>query len=477
MHIFEYLVTTCQPNYKDSVVNIIIEFSNNLDLSVFEKIELDILPETIIEQIRISNLDELVKIHLLSGLMNLDWWSDLNLSDQNKADLSKVARGALFKVASSFTNIPLEPGERTKNRHAVFVGQIVHLLHSPTRGAFDYIRALNSYEETTRIDVFYTGKMTPDIKSYADEVCDNNIKINYINIESEPNWLEIAIRNGPYTYHFWCEPHLSVQIGMMSLFGPTIMFTTGHIAPVQYADVYWYNHDSDYIESLWSRTGAPKHYIENYKYIRSAPIFIPKSNQIRSKTEFGFRLDDIILTSVGNRLGTEITEEFIDGLCPIIINNPKVNWLAIGPLQDYWIDTFNSVLGRQFVHIPYDTDLPSLMENVDIFVNSFRAGGGMSAAIAIDSGAVFLGRGDFGDTMALAPLAHRQNGVHEYFKKLQELIDSPALRRKWREEQKSYLNIYAEPNNFRDDLQDLINIAHKRYENRLPISINKIYGQ
>jgi hypothetical protein len=183
------------------------------------------------------------------------------------------------------------------------------------------------------------------------------------------------------------------------------------------------------------------------------------------------------LTSVGNRLGTEITEEFIDGLCPIIINNPKVLWLAIGPLQDYWIDTFNSVLGRQFVHIPYDTDLPSLMENVDIFVNSFRAGGGMSAAIAIDSGAVFLGRGDFGDTMALAPHAHRQNSVHEYFKKLQELIDSPALRRKWREEQKSYLNIYAEPNNFRDDLQDLINIAHKRYENRLPISINKIYGQ
>jgi hypothetical protein len=268
---------------------------------VFEKIELEILPETIIEQIRISNLDELVKIHLLSGLMNLDWWSDLNLSDQNKADLSKVARGALFKVASSFTNIPLEPGERTKNRHAVFVGQIVHLLHSPTRGAFDYIRALNSYEETTRIDVFYTGKMTPDIESYADEVCDNNIKINYINIESEPNWLETAIRNGPYTYHFWCEPHLSVQIGIMALFGPSVMFTTGHVAPVQYSDVYWYSHDVEYVESLWKRTGAPDYFIENYVFLKSAPLFVPKSNHIRSRNDFGIEVDDIVLTSVGNQ--------------------------------------------------------------------------------------------------------------------------------------------------------------------------------
>lgn len=477
MHIFEYLATTCQPNYKESVINIIIELSNNLDLAVFEKIELEILPEIIIEQIRISNLDELVKIHLLSGLMNLDWWSDLNLTDQNKADLSKVARSALFKVASSFTNIPLEPGKRTKNRHAVFVGQIVHLLHSPTRGAFDYIRALNSYEETTRIDVFYTGKMTPDIKSYADEVCDNNIKINYINIETEPKWLETAIRNGPYTYHFWCEPHLSVQIGIMALFGPSVMFTTGHVAPVQYSDVYWYSHDVEYIESLWRRTGAPDDFIKNYVFLKSAPLFIPKSNHIRSRNDVGVGIDDIVLTSVGNRLGTEITEDFIDGLCPIILNNPKVRWVAIGPLQDYWVDTFNSVLGRQFIHIPYDHDLPSLMKNVDIFVNSFRAGGGMSAAIAIDAGAVFLGRGDFGDTMSLAPHAHRQNSAIEYFNKLQELINSSTLRKNWSEEQQEYLNIYADQNSFRNGLIDIIDIAHQRYKNRFPINLSKIYDQ
>jgi len=477
MHILEYLVKTCQPNYKDSVLNIVIELSNNLDLSAFDNIDLEMLPEIIIEQIRASNINDLLKIHLLSGLMNLDWWSDVKLTDKNKAELSKLSRFVLFKLASHFTNIPQESNKRTKGRHAVFVGQIIHLSHSPTRGAFDYIRALNSHEETTNIDVFYIGEITRDIKLYADEVCNGNLKINYINLATKTDWLEVAIQNGPYTYHFWCESHLSVQIGILSLFGPSIMFTTGHISPVQYADVYWYNHDAEYIESLWSRNGAPKHYIDNYKYLRSAPIFIPQANQIRSRKDVGFSADDIVLTSVGNRLGTEITEEFIDGLCPIILNNPKVRWLAIGPLQDYWIDTFNSVLGSQFVHIPYDQDLPSLMKNVDIFVNSFRAGGGMSAAIAIDAGAVFLGRGDFGDTMALAPHAHRQNSVGEYFEKLQELIDNPALRKNWGAEQQSYLNIYSDPNNFRDDLRCLIDLAHERYKNRLPINIAKIYDQ
>jgi hypothetical protein len=477
MHVFEYLANTCQPNYKSSVLDIIIEFSQQLDLHAFDDIELKFLPTKIIEQIELSNIDPMIKVHLLSGLMNLDWWSDIDLSDQNKSDISRLARKELFKLASQFTNLPSKSNDLKKERHAVFVGQIVHLLHSPTRGALDYIRALSKYKKTKLIDVFYTGNLTSEIKIYADEIIGDNKYINYINISTDADWLESAIQNGPYTYHFFCEPHLSVQIGIMSLFGPSIMLTTGHIAPIQYADIYWYNHDAEYIESLWGRTGAPKHYIENYKYLRSAPIFIPQANQIRSRKDVGFSADDIVLTSVGNRLGTEITEEFIDGLCPIILNNPKVRWLAIGPLQDYWIDTFNSVLGSQFVHIPYDQDLPSLMKNVDIFVNSFRAGGGMSAAIAIDSGAVFLGRGDFGDTMALAPHAHRQNSVSGYFEKLQELIDNPVLRKNWVAEQKSYLNIYADPNNFRDDLKYLIDIAHARYDARLPISIEKIYDQ
>lgn len=477
MHIFEYLVLNCQPNYKKSVINILIELSKTLDLNDFNDVDLEFLPGLIIDQIREAPIESLTKVHLLKGLLNLDWWTDINLSDQNKNELSKIARKELFQIASRLKNLSLKSEHNIKVRHAVFVGQISHLLHSPTRGAIDYIRALMTHPETIKIDVFYTGSFTPEIKAYADGILKNNTNISYTNIDMEPDWLESAIINGPYTYHFWCEPHLSVQIGIMALFGPSIMFTTGHIAPIQYADVYWYSHDVEYIEALWKRTGAPDYFIGNYRFLRSAPIFIPQPSQKRSRADIGLRMDEIVLTSVGNRLGAEITEEFIDGLCPIILKNPKVRWLAIGPLQDYWIDTFNSVLGDQFIHIPYDQDLPSLMQNVDIFVNSFRAGGGMSAAIAIDAGAVFLGRGDFGDTMSLVPHAHRQNSVDDYFEKLQELIDSSELRGSWSDEQKSYLSIYADPDNFQQELNQLIEIAHDRYEKRKPIDIIKLYDQ
>ena len=193
--------------------------------------------------------------------------------------------------------------------------------------------------------------------------------------------------------------------------------------------------------------------------------------------ELGFNESDIILTSVGNRLGTEITEEFIDGLCPIILNDKNVRWLAIGPLQDYWVETFISVLGEQFIHVSYDSDLPSLMENVDIFVNPFRAGGGMSAAIAIDAGAVVLGRGDFGDAMSITPYDHRKIGISDFFDKLQELIENLNLRNIWKKEQKEYLEFYADPRNFQNYLENLIDIAHDRYKNRHPIDIKRIYDQ
>ncbi len=477
MHIFEYLVTTCQPNYKNSVLDIIIEFSNNLNLSAFDDIDLNFLPKKLIEQIKLANISSMIKVHLLSGLMNLDWWSDINLSDQNKSDISRLAREELFKVASQFTNLPSKSNQLKKEKHAVFIGQIVHLLHSPTRGALDYIRALSKYNKTKKIDVFYTGNITPDIKIYADEIIENNKNINYINITTDNDWLESAIQNGPYTYHFFCEPHLGVQIGIMAMFGPSIMLTTGNTAPIQYSDVYWFSQDGEYIESLWRRTGAPTQFINNYISLRSAPIFIPQPNKSRSRMELGFNESDIILSSVGNRLGTEITEEFIDGLCPIILKNKNIRWLAIGPLQDYWIETFISVLGEQFIHIPYDSDLPSLMANVDIFVNSFRAGGGMSAAIAIDAGAVVLGRGDFGDAMSITPHTHRQNSIGEYFDKLQDLIENSNLRQMWSKEQKEYLQFYADPNNFQNYLVNLIDIAHERYKYRQPIDIKWLYDQ
>jgi len=477
MHIFEYLATTCQPNYKDSVLDIIIEFSKNLDLNAFNGIELEFLPNLIITQIELSNIDPMVKVHLLSGLMNLDWWSDINLTDINKSDISKLARAELYKLASQFKYLPTKSNHLKKERHAVFVGQIVHLLHSPTRGALDYIRALSKYEKITKIDVFYTGNITTEIKIYADEIIGDNTQINYINITTDNDWLESAILNGPYTYHFFCEPHLSVQIGILALFGPSIMFTTGNTAPIQYSDVYWFSQELQYIESLWHRTGAPNQFIKNYISLRSAPIFVPQPHKKRSRLELGFEESDIILTSVGNRLGTEITEEFIDGLCPIILNNKKIRWLAIGPLQDYWVETFSSVLGEQFIHVPYDSDLPSLMENVDIFVNSFRAGGGMSAAIAIDAGAVVLGRGDFGDAMSITPHSHRQNSISEYFDKLQDLIHNSNLRQIWSKEQKEYLEFYADPKNFQNYLVNLIDIAHERYKDRQPTDINWLYDQ
>ncbi len=261
------------------------------------------------------------------------------------------------------------------------------------------------------------------------------------------------------------------------MLGPTIMFTCGDAAPVQFADVYWYGHDESYISTLWRRQGAPEPFIENYRFLRSTPLNLPESKVDRTRAELGFEPGEIILVSAGNRLGRDLDQAFVDGLGGFLRRRPDVRWVAVGSLHDYWISALSRVWGRQFVHIPYDTDLRSLLANCDIFANPFRAGGGQSSVIAVDAGAVVLTRGDLGDVGSCIPPEHRAHGVADYFASLENLVADPALRSAWSREQKAYLARSADPDAFAAELGEACDLALDRFAGRTPVSLEALFAQ
>ncbi|HLK25728.1 MAG TPA: hypothetical protein VKT30_13830, partial [Caulobacteraceae bacterium] len=347
-----------------------------------------------------------------------------------------------------------------------------------TRGSFDYVRALVADPANERIDVFHARSLTPAMRDYAAELFGAAAeRVRYIAMGETPDWLERAATGGPYTYHFWCEDALGLHVGQLPMLGPAIAFTCADLAPVQFADVYWYGQDETYIRALWRRQGAPERFIENYRFLRSTPLNLPKPSAVRARAEIGVGPAETLLASVGNRLGRELDQPFVDGLAGFLLKRPNVRWMAVGGLPDYWTSAFGRVLGRQFIHVLYDEDLAGLLGICDVFANPFRVGGGHSSVIAIDAGAAVLARGDLGDVGALVPREHRAQGVADYFDKLDRLVAEPDLRASWLDAQRAYLAEIADPATFAAELSDVCDLAYRRFAERLPIDPRKLFAQ
>ena len=89
--------------------------------------------------------------------------------------------------------------------------------------------------------------------------------------------------------------------------------------------------------------------------------------------------NDFVLISVGNRIGTELTEEFIDIVCERLLSESNIRWLIVGGQNDYLSQCYGGLLEKnKIVYIPYEDDLPALYQICDVFISPQRRGGGTS---------------------------------------------------------------------------------------------------
>jgi hypothetical protein len=478
MGVLEDLLRGAQPGYETQVQTILQRLLDTFGEAAFEGVDRAGFALHAIGLLERSNADISVRLWLLRGLWSLGWWCDAPVGDREIADLSALTRKIHFQTAKGVGLLPCKARPEALRRHAVFVGALVGLMHSPTRGSFDYVRALAANSDNAHIDVFHLGTLTPAMRAYGDELFGQNAaRVAYVSMEENLDWFARATSEGPYTYHFWCEDALAQHISLLAMLGPTVMFTCGDVAPVQFADVYWYGHDAAYMAALWRRQGAPEGFVRNYRFLQSTPLNLPTSKARRTRRDLDLGDDDIVVVSAGNRLGADLDQPFVDGLATFLRGHPQIRWMAVGGLHDYWISTFKSVLGRQFVHIPYDHDLPSLFAVCDIFANPFRAGGGHSSVIAINAGAVVLARGDLGDVGALVPAPHRARDAPDYFAKLDGLAGDPGQRATWAKAQQAHLAMIGDQAAFAAELGAVCDLAYRRFGKRLPVVREALFAQ
>lgn len=112
---------------------------------------------------------------------------------------------------------------------------------------------------------------------------------------------------------------------------------------------------------------------------------IPQKKYKREELSIG--KSDFVLITVGNRLSTEMTEEFIDAVCKNLLDKPNIKWLIVGSKNEYLSQNYTNFIDAQKIqYISYEDDLPALYEVCDLYLNPKRMGGGTSIVWAMRAG-------------------------------------------------------------------------------------------
>lgn len=135
--------------------------------------------------------------------------------------------------------------------------------------------------------------------------------------------------------------------------------------------------------SMFMRANEVFHAVEYEKEV-TCPLshVIPRARTQYERGRYpwmSLEKDDFILISVGNRIGMELTKDFIDVICERLLTKKNIKWLIAGGTSDYLSQQYLELLKlNKIVYIPYEDDLPALYQICDVYLSPRRRGGGTS---------------------------------------------------------------------------------------------------
>ena len=420
---------------------------------------------------RASSLDQLA---LISGFSAVTGWCGLPFKETDYRELMAAARAAIRDhIAPDFHKDP--PPREGRRHHLIFCTDLNGPLHSPSLGAVDYARAVADGDPDAAITFLLAPYgVHPATQAYAwKEFAKLRHMPRFEDFNRQETVEAIFSRGDDLITHVWCANALDPRITELAMISPTVMFTCADFPPFQYADVYWHQQGEDYVRALWRRCGVPELFTENY--VGGAPCTLSGETQAferRTKQDFGFSEDRLILATVGNRLAVDMGQDFLAGMLQLVVSDPRIVWLIIGPLDQPTLDLLGAVAGPQIFHVPFEPNLVTLLTMTDIFVNPFRKGGGGSALSAMRAGSIVLTRTDMGDVCALAPPEHGASSAASFFERLRALTQSPALRAAFLERQNARVAALTNQALLSRSIIDNVALARQRFDRRRGSGLN-----
>jgi len=149
-----------------------------------------------------------------------------------------------------------------------------------------------------------------------------------------------------------------------------------------------------YIRSDKKRIEFSKEYMEEHGQ-RYLDIDLSMQHNVSGKgcsaKDFGIPEDGFIIAVVGNRLDTEISDEFLSVMETILQREQQVYFVIIGKCSRSWSD---GVFRGRVVNLGFREDLGNVLKATHLFLNPRRLGGSGGAALAIAAGVPILTLGE-----------------------------------------------------------------------------------
>ncbi len=466
-----FLLSSAQPGYASSIQVIADRWRHFGVVAALDGVDDPTLFPRTLDWVASQPDQDAQTLQILEDLSALSWWRGPEISDAVARQIGEVSAPIFDRIAAALRRDQLSrtTRETARRRHILMVGALLGPLHSPSRGAVDYAAALCLDPDIVEIRVCHSNDLEPGLQAYIRARLGPDLaagRVQFVNIDRRPDFLTAILAHGGGAFHFWCERPMSPYVTLLSWLGPTLMFTCGDERPYQYADVYWYFHSRERMAARWLRRGAAPEWAQNYLSSPSGPFFDVEPVVTRARQPSVVTEAEIVVATVGNRLGVDMDQAYISGMESFLRSTPEAVWMVVGDLPPPLLSACEQVLGERFRHVPYDPDLAGLLTTVDIFSNPFRAGGGASAAIALKCGAVVLTR-SIGDVASLVPEDHLSESSDVYFEHLRQLAQDVRMRDAWRRAQRRQYEIRADQPQLMQVMRDFVATAHARYMTRL----------
>lgn len=346
----------------------------------------------------------LVQVHALIT-NSLFYTSRLNQEvDRSIIEIRLMLMGKINDYWNQRIKIPKNI-KQDKNKIAIVAGQLLGLNHSPTKLVLDYAKMLEKYNPKLKIKIFvedwayyspddlgwinvYSSSSSTVCKQIHKEYVGERIDIYYS--DGALNRKNRVLSDLKALVEF--KPSIIYKIGskfnvvtdLLFKYFPVVSQSIGGIEESNYVDVFTAGYTKEYMESLYSENN-----LSHQKYMKHiAGLYFTESKSTLERIKFGFKKQDFIMITVGNRLEAEVDEIFVTYMLNLLSDNENYKWIFVGAESIPLISRkYHSYIDSgQIKFHSYEPELLSLYKICDVYVNPPRKTGGYSGALAMYAG-------------------------------------------------------------------------------------------
>lgn len=396
--------------------------------------------------------------------------------------LAKIFNSFVMQLKDEYSDLTLKYDVNQNKKTILLVSsQILSANHSPTLlllELYETLLELGFEVLVVQIQCYPTEYILPVIEPIKGNYLDTPEGLRIWNFDGKEipiyNLAASHFKKGSLKDFFEIlekiQPGFMINIGGYNVFQefiashiPSLIYTTSSmLVPSPFSSLVsvFEKLSSTQIKALEHAQIDPKKYKKMVSQAAQVDSLLGKKTT--SKSEFGYKAEEILLAVVSNRLDWEIGPDEIEFINKTLQIDPKIKFLLVGRCEDELVTKIDRMCGPRAEFLGPITEIKTFLSMIDFLVNTKRLGGGGAAATAIGHGTPVFSI-NYGDVTSLLPSEYLADNYEE----LLGLITFHLALDKPTRQQIAY-SIFDQFPKFKDNVQRLIKaLEWKHNKNRI----------